>query len=171
MNNKIILENEFLHLLFKNSNSKYNINSIVTLDLMNKKGITFAQLYKILNKLNFKNIIKKQCNGKNTKDLIDRFRNDIKNNLKNKNNRIICNYQMNQIGFNLIYGHFSPIGAYNVKNDRVLLLDVWAPKINKCWVKVETLYNAINTIDNDSGEYRGYMILQDIPVLDKTNVF
>ncbi len=86
---------------------------------------------------------------------------------------VIVNYAENQLqtdlrvplheSFNLpedvIVGHFSPLGAYHAATDRFLLLDVWY-EAYEVWVKTEDLYRTMQTVDTDSGKYRGCIILE-----------
>jgi hypothetical protein len=57
-------------------------------------------------------------------------------------------------------GHFSPIGGYHEESDHALILDVARFKYPPHWVPVQLLYEAMNTIDPDSGRTRGYMIVE-----------
>ena len=56
-------------------------------------------------------------------------------------------------------GHFSPLAAYDGESDRFLFLDVARYKYPPSWIKTADLWNAINTIDNDSGAYRGFIVV------------
>jgi hypothetical protein len=56
-------------------------------------------------------------------------------------------------------GHISPVGAYDPETDRLLILDVAAYKYPFTWVPVAKLWNAMNTIDSDSGQARGYLLV------------
>lgn len=56
-------------------------------------------------------------------------------------------------------GHISPVGAFDSKADRVLILDVATQKYPYTWVPVSTLWAAMNTIDPDSGQVRGYLLV------------
>eukprot|EP00818_Percolomonas_sp_WS_P005462 CAMPEP_0117436742 /NCGR_PEP_ID=MMETSP0759-20121206/1164_1 /TAXON_ID=63605 /ORGANISM="Percolomonas cosmopolitus, Strain WS" /LENGTH=429 /DNA_ID=CAMNT_0005228351 /DNA_START=364 /DNA_END=1654 /DNA_ORIENTATION=+ len=66
-------------------------------------------------------------------------------------------------------GHFSPIGAYHEgdpeKNepDRVLILDCARFKYPPHWCTVQDLYDAMNTIDPDTGAKRGWAIISRAP--------
>ena len=62
---------------------------------------------------------------------------------------------MNQTGS----GHFSPIGGYHREKDMVLIMDVARFKYPPHWVPLELLHEAMCTIDDDSGKYRGCMVL------------
>ncbi|KAL3680692.1 hypothetical protein R1sor_023648 [Riccia sorocarpa] len=56
-------------------------------------------------------------------------------------------------------GHFSPIGGYHTGRDLALILDVARFKYPPHWVPVSLLWEAIKSIDPDTGNYRGYMML------------
>ena len=56
-------------------------------------------------------------------------------------------------------GHWSPILAYNVDADMVLLADVARYKYPPAWVSAVSLFDSMMTIDSDSGDYRGYVIM------------
>ena len=53
-------------------------------------------------------------------------------------------------------GHFSPLSAYDVRTDSVLVLDVARFKYPPWWVALEHLYDAMEATDADSGFSRGY---------------
>jgi len=55
--------------------------------------------------------------------------------------------------------HHSPIGAYDVVGDRVLIMDVARYKYPPVWCPVEVLWNGMNTVWNPlTGETRGFLI-------------
>jgi glutathione gamma-glutamylcysteinyltransferase len=56
-------------------------------------------------------------------------------------------------------GHFSPIGAYDAASDSVLILDTARFKYGVHWVSLPLLYEAMQSIDPDSGRSRGYIML------------
>jgi hypothetical protein len=57
-------------------------------------------------------------------------------------------------------GHFSPLGAYDEKEDRFLVLDVARYKYPPAWVKAADLFAAMNTPDSDNDDNtRGYVVL------------
>lgn len=57
------------------------------------------------------------------------------------------------------YGHFSPISAYNQKNNEFLVMDVARYKYPPFWVKAKALWKAMDTVDSTSHKHRGYLIL------------
>lgn len=60
---------------------------------------------------------------------------------------LIVNYDRSVLGHNGQFGHFSPVAAYDKKNDRVLVMDMEAP----AWVRTDLLYKAMATVDGKSG--------------------
>ena len=59
-----------------------------------------------------------------------------------------------------IGGHISPLGAYDEKSDRFLILDVARYKYPPVWVKTEDLFEAMNTPDPDNdNKTRGYVLI------------
>uniref|UniRef100_A0A7C8YW16 glutathione gamma-glutamylcysteinyltransferase n=2 Tax=Opuntia streptacantha TaxID=393608 RepID=A0A7C8YW16_OPUST len=56
-------------------------------------------------------------------------------------------------------GHFSPIGGYHAGRDMALILDVARFKYPPHWVPLTLLWEAMDTIDEASGENRGYMLI------------
>lgn len=56
-------------------------------------------------------------------------------------------------------GHFSPVGAYDAASDSVLILDTARFKYGVHWVSLPLLYEAMQSIDPDSGRSRGYIVL------------
>jgi hypothetical protein len=56
-------------------------------------------------------------------------------------------------------GHISPLGAYDSETDRVLILDVATQKYPYTWVPLSMLWDAMNTVDSDSRQSRGYLLV------------
>lgn len=56
-------------------------------------------------------------------------------------------------------GHFSPIGAYDPISDNVLVLDTARFKYGVHWIPLQMLYDAMQSIDPDTGKSRGYVVL------------
>jgi glutathione gamma-glutamylcysteinyltransferase len=54
-------------------------------------------------------------------------------------------------------GHFCPIGG--LADDHVLLLDTARFKYPPHWAKLDSLFDAINTVDSVSGQKRGFLLL------------
>ena len=62
---------------------------------------------------------------------------------------------MNQTGS----GHFSPIAAYDSDSDLVLILDTARFKYGAHWAKLPLVYEAMKSIDPDTGKSRGYSLM------------
>lgn len=56
-------------------------------------------------------------------------------------------------------GHFSPIGAYDAKTDRFLVMDVSPYKYPFVWVKSKQLWKAVDSEDHGINKYRGFIII------------
>ena len=93
---------------------------------------------------------------------VDEFK-DILSEEIQKYGGIILNYYMSTLGQVPGRGHFSlavAIAQSNIcdkKKDFLLLLDPW-PETPIAWVPIETMFLAMNTIDNGTGENRGCLI-------------
>ncbi len=59
-------------------------------------------------------------------------------------------------------GHFSPIGAYDARRDRVLMLDVYKKDYEPMWAPLERLARAMATRGRRTGEARGYAVVRKI---------
>ena len=76
---------------------------------------------------------------------------------------IILNYNMSTLGQVPGRGHFSLAVAIaksvddNDSKDYLLLLDPW-PETPIAWVPVESMFEAMKTIDNATGQERGCLI-------------
>jgi glutathione gamma-glutamylcysteinyltransferase len=60
-------------------------------------------------------------------------------------------------------GHFSPVAAYDVVSDSVLILDTARFKYGAHWVKLSLLHEAMKSIDPDTGKPRGFALLSFLP--------
>ncbi|XP_021722234.1 glutathione gamma-glutamylcysteinyltransferase 3-like [Chenopodium quinoa] len=104
------------------------------------------------------------CNGAeveafHTNDsAMDNFRSYVISSSSSENFHMIVSYHrayLKQTGS----GHFSPIGGYHAGNDMVLILDVARFKYPPHWVPLALLWDAMNTVDEATGLYRGFMLL------------
>lgn len=57
-------------------------------------------------------------------------------------------------------GHFSPVGGYHPGRDLVLLLDVARFKYPPHWVSLEQLHAAMQSVDPESREKRGWIVFE-----------
>ncbi len=72
---------------------------------------------------------------------------------------VIANFNGDSLGM-LPGGHFGVVGAYHLKSNSALILDVAAHKTPWFWVPVEKLYESMKA-DADDGRRRGYLIVSD----------
>ena len=81
------------------------------------------------------------------------------------NDRVaLVNYEVSTLGQGMAGGHMGVVAGYHGKDDMVLLLDPsW--KMGKCWVPLRLLYEAMNTIDDVVGKYRGCVVAEGLPLL------
>ena len=59
-------------------------------------------------------------------------------------------------------GHFSPVGAYDPANDRVLMLDVYKKDYEPMWAPLPRLAKAMATRSVRTGEPRGYAVVTKV---------
>jgi hypothetical protein len=86
------------------------------------------------------------------------FRTAVQASLSEPLTYLVVNYDRRVLG-QTGAGHISPLGAFDPDTDRVLVLDVAAHRYPYTWVPVSRLWSAMNTIDNDSGLARGYLLI------------
>ncbi len=117
-------------------------------------GFMLDELAKVLEvyKLDVK---ARHATGESGADLVQ-FRQDVIENLSSKNQFVICNFYGEVFGRDM-KGHFSPLGAYDVESDSVLVMDVAGFKNGWYWVPVKDLYAAMNTLDGSV--YRGWLVI------------
>lgn len=79
--------------------------------------------------------------------------------MSNPKKRIIINYFRKDLGQKGT-GHFSPLGAYDEKSDRVLILDTASYKYPPVWATMADLHKSMNTIDDDVKASRGFIVVE-----------
>lgn len=89
---------------------------------------------------------------------LDEARCLIRNALGRDNSHVISNFDRNGLNESG-YGHFSPIVAYDAKQDLVLMLDVAKYKYPPLWLKLQDLVDAMNTFDIFANAYRGLLLV------------
>jgi hypothetical protein len=90
---------------------------------------------------------------------LDAFRDAARAALSAKDHFVIVNYLRKAIGQER-GGHISPLGAYDAKADRFLILDVARYKYPPVWATASDLFDAMNTTDADNADKtRGYVII------------
>jgi len=92
---------------------------------------------------------------------VEEFKNFASDYIKRPVTGVIVNYNMQALGYEGLRGHFSPLAAYDQDSDSFLLMDVW-PDTPPAWVKSESLFNAMSTIDNDSNLPRGLLHIHEL---------
>ncbi len=84
---------------------------------------------------------------------------------------IIANFNQKFFTKDLSVGHFSPIGAYDSKTQRALIMDTDRALYEPYWVSEKLLLESMSTFDKEAGHYRGYLIVKLIPKVKKiTNI-
>lgn len=123
------------------------------LEMVKAKGISFGKLACLA-----------QCAGANVQAFrtnessINEFRNYLKSCSQVDDIHVVSSYHrgiFKQTGS----GHFSPIGGYHAGRDMALILDVARFKYPPHWVPLTLLWEAMDIVDEASGENRGYMLI------------
>lgn len=86
----------------------------------------------------------------------DAFRSVVARNLADPRDQIVVNYDRAVVGEEG-GGHISPLAAYHDDRDMVLLVDTTTWKYPPHWVPVAGLYEAMNTVDPETGRTRGWV--------------
>lgn len=86
-----------------------------------------------------------------------KIKQDLINNLSTQNNYVIVNYLRSLVGQEG-KGHISPLGAYDEKSDRFLVMDVNPNAYPFAWVKSDALIAAMRSFDTT--ENRGYLMVE-----------
>lgn len=105
-----------------------------------------------------------QCHPANAKTVhaedstLDDFRALVAKNLATPDDFIIVNYDRAGVGQESM-GHISPLGAFDAKADKILLLDVARYKYPPVWADTAALFAAMRTKDPVSGRTRGWVVV------------
>jgi Phytochelatin synthase len=81
--------------------------------------------------------------------------------LASTNQFLVVNFLRRSLGQTGKVGHFSPVGAYNEKENKMLVLDVARFHYPPFWVDAKSLWDAMNTGDED--KHRGFVIITAMP--------
>jgi hypothetical protein len=73
---------------------------------------------------------------------------------------IIANFNQKFISKTMDVGHFAPVGAYDSKTQRVLLMDPDREFFEPYWVPENLFLQSLATWDNDAKNYRGYLVIR-----------
>lgn len=79
-------------------------------------------------------------------------------NLGRRDDYVLINYKRSALGQEG-GGHFSPLGAYDKKTDRFLIMDVKADKYTWVWATSEQVFKAMGTFDTT--ENRGLLLVSE----------
>lgn len=90
---------------------------------------------------------------------LEGFRSIARATLSEPREMLVVNYDRRRLGQEG-GGHISPLGAYNEEADRLLVMDVAAYRYPFTWVTVRELWGAMDTIDADSGQTRGFLLVR-----------
>lgn len=90
---------------------------------------------------------------------LERFRTEIAANLETSVDFVVVNYDRAALGQGE-GGHISPLGAYHAGSDRFLVLDVAGYKYPPVWVTAEDLWRAMDSVDSETGQRRGYVLIR-----------
>lgn len=91
---------------------------------------------------------------------IEGFRSIARKNLATRGDFLVVNYQLSILGQGK-GGHFSPVAAYHLETDRVLILDVAAHKYPPVWAPTEVLWNAMIALDRPGDRSRGFIEVRE----------
>lgn len=142
------------HLFTQDNFFNAQTQNVVTAEVVAQKGMTLDQLGKLLESYSVK------AEVHHAGDLtLDQFRKMVVKNLEEPGNFVLVNYLRKAIGQET-GGHISPLAAYNKETDRFLILDVSRYKYPPVWVKASELWQAMATVDSDSGKTRGFVLVQ-----------
>ncbi|XP_022758466.1 glutathione gamma-glutamylcysteinyltransferase 1-like isoform X2 [Durio zibethinus] len=123
------------------------------LEKVKEKGISFGKL-----------VCLAHCAGakveafRTNQSTLDDFRNFIVRCSTSDDCHVISSYHratFKQTGT----GHFSPIGGYHAERDMALILDVARFKYPPHWVPVTLLWEAMDNVDEATGQHRGFMLI------------
>jgi len=92
---------------------------------------------------------------------VDDFRSSIVEHVTESSSTfVVPNFLLRKLGYEAEGGHISPLSAYDEVSDSVLLLDVW-PSYPFVWVAIPHLFQAMQTMDESAGAFRGFVVVSD----------
>ncbi|KAL9538416.1 hypothetical protein MBANPS3_010951 [Mucor bainieri] len=119
---------------------------------MKKNGITFD---------NFACLAKSHCDVQVNRAFdftFEQFKKDVEMITSTSDKFMVISFSRKVLG-QTGDGHFSPIGAYNAEEGKVLILDTARYKYPSYWCPIETLYESMKPADKETGLPRGYFVL------------
>ncbi len=128
-------------------------HNVIKPELIAKQGMTLEELGGL-----FKSypVVVQTFHGEDVS--LEQFRKLAVQNLRQAGNFLVVNYLRPSLG-QKGGGHISPVAAYHEQSDQFLILDVARYRYSPVWVKAETLWEAMNTIDSVSGKTRGFILI------------
>uniref|UniRef100_B8HTL1 glutathione gamma-glutamylcysteinyltransferase n=1 Tax=Cyanothece sp. (strain PCC 7425 / ATCC 29141) TaxID=395961 RepID=B8HTL1_CYAP4 len=126
---------------------------VTTIERVRQRGMTLAQLGQLLASHGATPQVYHAADSS-----LEDFRRKTIANLNQPHNFVLVNYLRRTLKQEW-GGHISPIAAYHQQSDRFLILDVSRYKYPPVWVKAEDLWQAMNTLDPDSGLTRGFVLV------------
>lgn len=108
-----------------------------------------------------------RCNGANvelnlTSDAgssLESFREQLQHcTMQNSGKRLVVSFDRAALG-QTGTGHFSSIGAYHPEEDKVLVMEVARFKYFPFWCSTEVMWEAMNSVDTQTGAARGFMLV------------
>lgn len=91
---------------------------------------------------------------------VAQFRTQARAALATPGQHVAVNYLRAALG-QLSGGHISPLAAFDAATDRFLVMDVSRYKYPPVWVSTETLFSAMDSVDeNNAGRRRGYVLIR-----------
>lgn len=130
-------------------------SQVKTYAQVSQSGLTLAEASSFLQKLNVQTQL---FYGANLS--AGSLRVLIKDSLADPHARIIVDFSRRTLG-QIGDGHYSPLVAYDSASDSVLIVDVAKFKYPPFWITLEDLLRSIQTIDPDSGNSRGVIVIRD----------
>lgn len=122
-------------------------------DAVARNGLTLSEVSRFLEKLNVPNQIYYGANLS-----LDTLRSLLLKALSDPHARVIVDFDRHVLG-QAGNGHYSPLVAYDADSDSVLILDVAKFKYPPFWVTLPDLLISIQTIDPDSRQSRGIVLV------------
>ena len=93
------------------------------------------------------------------KDIATKFHQALLEGEKTGRTFIIVNFDQKFISGTESVGHFAPVGAYDVKTKRVLIMDPDRELFEPYWIPEHRLLKSMETEDSDTHKNRGFVIV------------
>lgn len=90
---------------------------------------------------------------------IEVFRENVKNTVSSTHNTLVASFSRASLG-QTGDGHFSPVAAYHLDSDQVLIMDVARFKYPPYWCSIEDLHKSMVPTDEATLKSRGWFVLE-----------